>query len=501
MVKVKYRGEGSASGKKTDTKGKTAIKAFFLLFFILFPKHSLAVWPFAPVRETPYVAMVGDTAITTEEFVEEVNRLHKSGRVGEALSKEKVFLVQDYRKFLYELIENKLMAGEAERLSFDKKADFLMSMDNFKMNLFLENLRSDEISGKATVTDTEIEEYYNEEQKKKEAAEKAKKEEAKKAEEAEKPPEKAMEAKKMTPAEKENIRRSLLAGKALERESEYFSFIRASARIKIKEDVLKEISLSTKKPEETIVATANGEPIYALDVLRSLTKGEKDDSEARMAIVERLVLRKLLDAEAVKRGAEYEKLPEIAKKIQRYREERLIDAFRRKVVLPLIKVDENEILEYYNANTGKFMDPGMFKLRMILVKDEKEAKELVSELKRGADFGFLAKKRSIDPSKEKGGEAGWVPEKGFSKEILEGLRPAKPGDILGPFAVKYGYSVLELQDIKKGGRMPLERARKEIDAIVGRENFKKTLERYLARLKETVPVRINEEELKRMAGG
>jgi len=461
--------------------------AFFLpvLFYIALCQHLSATPLYA--AEAPYLVKAGDdVVITTDEFLEEINRLHKSGRVGEALAREKGFLAQDYRKFLNELINDKLMVIEAERLELDKDAFFVNSMDNFKLNLFLDRMRTDEISAKVTVTDAEIEAYFNEEQKKKMEVK----------EEGEEP----KEPEKLTPAGREDIRRTLLSRKTRERESEYFSFLRKKARVKINEEVLKEVSLKTEKPEKVKVAAVNGEPIYAADILKALTKSEKDDTAARKEIVERLILHKLLDKEARKRAAAYEKIPELEKKIQRHREERLIDIFKRKTVVPIIKVDEKKILEYYNANPEKFMEPDMFKLRVIFVEDKAEADALVAELGKGSDFAHLAKTRSLDPSKERGGEMGWIPETSFPKDILDSLKKAKPGDILGPFAAKYGYSVFEFQYYRKGGRIPLEKVRKDIDTTVGREQFKNTLEKYLGRIKEIVPVVINEEEFKRLTG-
>src|SRR3990172_1988264 len=477
MVKKGLPERGGA-GKKDCAWGKAM--AFFFAFFILITQHFMAVCAPVTAKEIAYLAKIGDIVITKDEFLEEMNRLHMSGRVGEALSKEKAFLAQDYRKFLNELIDNKLMVMEAERLELDKDAFFVNSMDNFKLNLFLDRMRTDEISAKVTVTDAEIEAYFNEEQKKKMEVK----------EEGEEP----KEPEKLTPAGREDIRRTLLSRKTRERESEYFSFLRKKARVKINEEVLKEVSLKTEKPEKVKVAAVNGEPIYAADILKALKKSEKDDTAARKEIVERLILHKLLDKEVFRRAAVYEKIPELAKRIQRHREERLIDIFKRKTVLPLIKVDEKKILEYYNANPEKFMEPDMLKLRMILVEGEAEADALAAELGKGADFGYIAKTKSLDPSREKGGEMGWIPETSFPKDILDSLKKAKPGDILGPFAAKYGYSVFEFQYYRKGGRIPLEKVRKDIDTTVGREQFKNTLEKYLGRIKEIVPVVINEEE-------
>lgn len=79
----------------------------------------------------------------------------------------------------------------------------------------------------------------------------------------------------------------------------------------------------------------------------------------------------------------------------------------------------------------------------ILVKTEKQAKELKAQLDKGADFGKLARKHSICPSGKKGGDLGeFRPGQMvkafdnvvFKKEILT---------IHGPVKTKFGYHLIK----------------------------------------------------------
>ena len=79
----------------------------------------------------------------------------------------------------------------------------------------------------------------------------------------------------------------------------------------------------------------------------------------------------------------------------------------------------------------------------ILVKTEQEAITLKSKLDNGADFGQLAKKFSICPSKKKGGDLGEF-RRGqmvkvfddivFKKELLK---------VHGPIKTKFGYHLIK----------------------------------------------------------
>lgn len=79
----------------------------------------------------------------------------------------------------------------------------------------------------------------------------------------------------------------------------------------------------------------------------------------------------------------------------------------------------------------------------ILVKTEKQAKELKAQLDKGADFGKLARKHSICPSGKKGGDLGeFRPGQMvkafdnvvFKKEILT---------VHGPVKTRFGYHLIK----------------------------------------------------------
>ncbi len=454
-----------------------ALLVFFS--FLLLPGRAGALWPFGR-EKGPYLVKVGDEVITSEEFVEALKRLHTSNRVGELLAEEKEFAKENFKKYLDELINNKLMVMEAERLGLDEDRAFTASMSNYELNLFLSLLRRDEITNKVVVDDAEVEEALRSMQDKKKEAQKD-------------------DMPKPGSHRWEMVRRDLSRKKINEREKEYFDELRRRARIRIKEDLLKTISPDADDLNETVVATVDGEPVYAIEVFGRFKKGREVSEDDRRRMLDTVILHRLLDREALSRG--YEDEPGIKEQIERYREKRLIDLFKRRIILPLVRVGEEEISQYYRDNKDKFKEPDSYKLKMIYVKSEDEAKAIVKELGRGADFGYLAKERSESSSKERRGDIGWITGDRIPEEVREALKHASDGDVLGPFKWGYGYAVFKLDGIRKGTVKPLEKVKTEIDKKLGRRKFNAMLEKYLLRLRETVPIDINEEELSKFTGG
>jgi peptidyl-prolyl cis-trans isomerase C len=449
---------------------------------ILFPSDSFGLWPFTPGAREPYLARVGDELITTEEFVEEMDKLHKSRRVGKALAEEQSFTVQDYKKFLDELIEKRLMAIEAVSLGLDSEKDFVSALNIYKLNLFLQRLREDEILSKVKVEDEEIEQYYLEQlEKKKEESHKE-------------------EPKEMTQRDREAIRSGLFNEKVKEPEKQYFARLREEATIEIKTDLLSSVSPDNIELRNKAVAYVNGEPILGIELLREFRTSDVNDEEIVRATLERLISHKLLDQEAMARARGYEEEEEIKKKIKKYREKLLIKHFKTKAILPAVVVEEEDVLGYYEENKDSYREPDSVHLGVIHVMEEERAQTIFNDLKEGADFVFLASSESIDPSRLRGGDKGWVNIDQLPSVMRNALNGAKQGDVLGPFRLRYGYGIIEFRGLEKGEYIPFGKVKTNIDRAIGREKFDATLKQYLKRLREIVPVKINHKELERFEG-
>ncbi|MEK7841062.1 MAG: SurA N-terminal domain-containing protein, partial [Deltaproteobacteria bacterium] len=96
------------------------ITVFIFFIFIGGTGDSFGFWPFTSLKKEVYIAKVVDEIITKDEFLNEINKLHKSSRAGNALSEQSSFAMQDVGRFLNELIDNKLMTIEARNLGLDK---------------------------------------------------------------------------------------------------------------------------------------------------------------------------------------------------------------------------------------------------------------------------------------------------------------------------------------------------------------------------------------------
>ena len=80
----------------------------------------------------------------------------------------------------------------------------------------------------------------------------------------------------------------------------------------------------------------------------------------------------------------------------------------------------------------------------ILVKTEQEAKEILSELKRGSTFERLAQMKSNCPSGKKGGDLGWFGRGQMVRPFELAAFGLKKGEISEPVKTEFGWHVIKV---------------------------------------------------------
>lgn len=84
----------------------------------------------------------------------------------------------------------------------------------------------------------------------------------------------------------------------------------------------------------------------------------------------------------------------------------------------------------------------------ILVKTEKEAKEIFSAIKAGDNFADVAKKKSSCPSGKKGGDLGWFKRGQMDAAFEKAAFGARKGDLVGPVKSSFGWHLILVKDQK-----------------------------------------------------
>lgn len=136
---------------------------------------------------------------------------------------------------------------------------------------------------------------------------------------------------------------------------------------------------------------------------------------------------------------------------------------------------EADAKKYYEENVDTYTTPESVHLNHILVKTEKEAKDVLKRLKKGEKFSDLASELSQCPTKYKAGDLGWLPKGTLVKEIEDVAFTMPPNEIQGPVKSTYGWHILLLEDKRPATKREFE----DVKAyIIEQIKFQKQQEHY-----------------------
>ncbi len=110
------------------------------------------------------------------------------------------------------------------------------------------------------------------------------------------------------------------------------------------------------------------------------------------------------------------------------------------------------LLAVHCANAQTSDEADEVRASHILVKTEKEAWDIISQLQKGADFAKLAKEKSIDQSKNRnGGDLGFFYRETMVKEFSDAAFALKKGEITKtPIKSVFGWHVIMVTDRRAG---------------------------------------------------
>ncbi|MEK0167821.1 MULTISPECIES: peptidylprolyl isomerase [Pseudescherichia] len=138
---------------------------------------------------------------------------------------------------------------------------------------------------------------------------------------------------------------------------------------------------------------------------------------------------------------------------------------------------DEEIQSYYDQHQDQFTQPQRNRYSVIQTKTEDDAKAVLEQLSKGADFATLAKEKSADIiSARNGGDMGWLEDSTTPDELKKaGLK--EKGQLSGVIKSSVGFLVVRLDDVQPAQIKPFNDVRDELAAKVKQE---KGLDAYYA---------------------
>jgi len=294
---------------------------------------------------------------------------------------------------------------------------------------------------------------------------------------------------------RKGIERAIRKQRERERSDEYLKYLRERATIKVDYELLSDVELFERSEgieelskDERPLAEVNGSILTVGDFVAIATSNPRKSKEE---ILDSWIDLKIVDNEALSRH--YEMEPDLENMIDRYENQLFKNTFIRRVIIPQIVISDKTLEEYYLSQQESFTKPARFKIQQITVKTIDEAQDILNNLQNGADFSWLAKKRSIDSARRKGGDIGWLSKAELPEPIMKIVDTLTPGDISPVIKINAQYRIIRLQDRREEEVEEFTKVKNDVYRAFFNEQINTLLSKYVSQLKTDAEITINDD--------
>ena len=232
---------------------------------------------------------------------------------------------------------------------------------------------------------------------------------------------------------------------------------------------------ATSADNSAPVATVNGQPI-SREIFEFYAKGLANKKaisdvtvEQKQQALDNLIRAQVVAQEAVKEGLD--KDPSIAPLLTLSQWNVLQQALSERYLKDK-QPTEQEARAEYETQVG-LLPHQEYHVSHILVATEAFARKIVAELEKGANFTDIAKRESMDPSKNNGGDIGWLTPDRIMKPFADAMVTLKKGEYTHkPVQTQYGWHIIRLDDLRDVTPPNFDQVHQRLDQVVQAKKFK-----------------------------
>lgn len=295
----------------------------------------------------------------------------------------------------------------------------------------------------------------------------------------------------------------------------------------------KAVPLEREERLEGPVATVNGIKLDSNKYYDEMDKAAKHGAKIPPERVERIrknILNRMVEEELIRQAVEAEKIviskKDLDKGFKAYREKfKSEDQFKnylkhgkhtersirerigqKKSLEKLIekrgsmKVSDSDINDFYEKNKMFYFEKEAVHARHILFKLGPEAEESAINvakkqiarveklIKKGVDFGVLAKEFSEGPTGPKGGDLGFFSRGQMVKPFEEAAFELKPNQVSATVRTKFGFHLIQVLERREESQKPLKEVKDQIKSSLKNKRFFQERRKVLENLKSTAKI-------------
>jgi len=206
-----------------------------------------------------------------------------------------------------------------------------------------------------------------------------------------------------------------------------------------------------------------------LAVKAATPQGQQATPAIENDVKQRLINIELLAQDAVKQGID--KTSENQLRIREIRQNLLAELLLADYFTKN-PITEGQIRDEYDRQLKSLGSNNLeqYKLSVIALASEPEAASVISQIKSGEPFAKVAKQKSIDPSKEQGGQTGWVlPAQANPSIALVMVNLPKGAMSSTPIQTPNGWYIIKVEDKRPFKAPTFDESKNQIRANVAQQ--------------------------------
>jgi peptidyl-prolyl cis-trans isomerase C len=234
---------------------------------------------------------------------------------------------------------------------------------------------------------------------------------------------------------------------------------------------------------DPVVARVNGVELHRSDI-EEAARGlppqarQQPPDKLYMALLDQMIATTLLAQTA--RKAKFQDDAEVKHQLQLVQDRVLAQLYVNRLVTK--SISEQKLKAEYDKYVKDAPPREEVNARHILLASEADAKAVIEQLKKGADFAALAKEKSTDPAgKTSGGDLGWFTKDQMVPEFADAAFKLKKGEFTEtPVKTQFGWHVIKLEDRRMASAPSFEQMKPQLTDMFVHETV-------AAKLKEVRP--------------
>ena len=220
-----------------------------------------------------------------------------------------------------------------------------------------------------------------------------------------------------------------------------------------------------------VVARVDGTELRLSDVQAAQQNLPPQAQKLPLEQIYPMLLDRLVDGMLITEAGRKEHLdrdPEVQDRLKHYEDRLVQEAYINRAVKPA--ETEDGLRTRYQTFIKEKPAHEEVHASHILLGTEAEAKSVIAELDKGADFAALAKKYSKDPGAESGGDLGYFGHDDMVKEFADAAFALPKGQYSKtPVKTEFGWHVIKVEDRRTGQPPSFEEAREQLSRDLAHE--------------------------------